>query len=169
MSEIGCGTVRDRLPDQADGRLSVEEARSVEVHLASCRACGTEAETIRTLRAGRPDVPPGLHERVRAAARAELGRRSASETATPTGSPRPARRWEFPRWSLAAAAVAILALGSSFFLIDGPESESEDPFRTAFETAPSTWLSDDAVVAGAPVLDDLSDDALASLLEELGG
>jgi hypothetical protein len=30
------------------------------------------------------------------------------------------------------------------------------------------WIVDDGSVAGAPVLDDLSDEAMAALLEELG-
>ena len=30
------------------------------------------------------------------------------------------------------------------------------------------WIADDGAVAGAPVLDDLADEALATLLEELG-
>jgi hypothetical protein len=34
---------------------------------------------------------------------------------------------------------------------------------------PTAYVSDDPVVAGAPVFDGLSDDALLALLEEMGG
>jgi hypothetical protein len=32
----------------------------------------------------------------------------------------------------------------------------------------SPWVSDDGLIAGAPALDDLSDEALMTLLDELG-
>ena len=39
----------------------------------------------------------------------------------------------------------------------------------ALEPLPESWMGDDGVVAGAPVFDALSDEALVTLLEEMEG
>jgi hypothetical protein len=73
------------------------------------------------------------------------------------------RQW----WGAAAAAVALLAIGLNMILDrsgpgDLPLAESE--FEIESE---NLWLTDDALIAGAPMLGGLSDEALTQLLEEL--
>ena len=73
------------------------------------------------------------------------------------------RQW----WGLAAAAVAVLAIGLNMTLdrtefTDLPLTESE--FEIESE---NLWLTDDGLIAGAPMLEGLSDEALTQFLEEL--
>jgi hypothetical protein len=73
------------------------------------------------------------------------------------------RQW----WGATAAAVALLAIGLNVILDrsgpgDLPLAESE--FEIESE---NLWLTDDALIAGAPMLGGLSDEALTQLLEEL--
>lgn len=149
MSQTDCGTIRAWLPDFAAGRLGGADVDVVEAHLPGCGECRSELELVQLLFASRPGVPAGLEGRVTSAVRA---------------SRRPLRR---PWWGISAAAVAALALGIGVTTerpetIDGPVpafvAETEDR---------ELWISDDGLLAGAPALDDLSDEALMQLLEEL--
>jgi len=73
----------------------------------------------------------------------------------------------FARWRLPAAATVVLALGTALVwqrtqALPEVGPLGQDPFA-------ALWPSDDADVAGVPMLADLSDEDLALLLEELGG
>ena len=46
---------------------------------------------------------------------------------------------------------------------------SELAEQVAVDEDAGVWIADDAFVAGAPVLEELSDDDLAALLEDMGG
>ncbi|MEJ2202599.1 MAG: zf-HC2 domain-containing protein [Gemmatimonadota bacterium] len=148
MNGAGCDEVRDRIPDHVAGRLPAGDAERVRRHLEGCEECRAELSLIALLFEARPEVPEGLAERVRSAA----GRRGLAR---------------HPMWGLAAAAVAVLALGigvssrSSEGRLDVPVYVSET------DEAESVWLSDDGLIAGAPALDGLSDEDLAMLLEEM--
>ena len=148
MSDFACETVRELIPDFVGSRLGRGDLEAVDAHVTGCDACRAELELAQMVLAGRLDAPAGLAERVRRAVLAD--RRSA---------PRP---W----WGLTAAAVAALALGI------GMSSERLQPlpdvpgFAQEAE-AEDVWLSADGLVAGAPMLEDLSDDALMALLDEL--
>jgi len=83
------------------------------------------------------------------------------------------RMTRFVRWGLPAAATVVLALGTSVLWQRAQTLPvvgllGQDPFA-------AVWPSDDAdlagvsIVAGVPMLADLTDEELALLLEELGG
>ena len=166
MNEIRCPDVLDRLPALAAGEVSGAEAETLRAHLAECEACAAEWTVVEMLReAGPVPVPSGLEARIQAAVRGE-GQGSSS-------APAPRRR-RVPSWGLAAAAGIVLAVATPV-LVDrmGPapgagieESAIEDGIS---DRLPSPLLDDEVVVAGAAVLDGLTDEALEQLLEEMGG
>ncbi len=71
-----------------------------------------------------------------------------------------------PRWALAAAVVAAVAVGIPG-LMGPPGTTSDVDDAGALALAGSFWLSEDPLVAGAPVLETLTDDQLERLLEEI--
>lgn len=144
-----CAQVREWLPDYAAGRLARESGGLVEQHTASCAGCRDELELIGLVLAARPAAPDGMVERVTRAVRT---------------SRRPAHR---PWWGLSAAAVAAVALGIGIASDEGRVAvPGSDDFASEFEEG-EFWVSDDAMLAGAPALDELTDDELAALLEDL--
>jgi anti-sigma factor RsiW len=148
MNEHECGWVREAIPDHARGRSSAAEAERIDRHVAACADCRAELDLVRLLYASRPRVPEMPHamlERVEREARRQP----------------PARTW----WGISAAAIAALALGIGIVSNDAPSTEVPAFVREAEEG--ELWVSDDGLVAGAPALDDLSDEALLQLLDEL--
>lgn len=163
-----CEEIRDRLPEWVGS--GEELPREVELHLTGCPACAEELETLSLLIQGRPRVPPGLEARIQAAVLEAA--RGSDRRSVPVRDPedeaiplRPRRRaWSGPTWGLAAAAVMALLLGRT--LVDTGEIPVEGELLTSAE--PTVFLEED-VIAGAPVLDGLTDEDLALLLEEFEG
>ncbi len=144
-----CAEVREWLPDHVSARLDAERDRLVREHTEVCAECRAELELIGLLRESRPKAPAELADRV---ARAALGRR------------RPVRR---PWWGLSAAAVAAVALGIGIASNEGRVTTTlQDDLAAEFEEG-EFWVSDDGLLAGAPTLEELTDDELAALLDEL--
>lgn len=152
MSEATCATVRERIPDMVRDRLDPEGLAAARSHVATCAECRADLELVHALYVSRTSAPAGLAGRVVRAVRRDR-----------SGIQRP---W----WGLSAAAVAALALGIGI--------ASEPSITAVPELAPSfaaeaeegdseLWLSEDGLLAGAPALDVLSDEALLELLEEL--
>jgi anti-sigma factor RsiW len=156
MSTTSCAELADRLPDWVAGRLPSAQATEVAAHVGACADCAAQVATLRALLAARPSAPADLAARTRAALRA------AEQERVP--APRVGRRWA--GWATSVAAVLVLVVGT-FVLGEGDPTEATDLGEIAGEE--SVWIADDGIVAGAPVLDDLSEDALAALLEEMGG
>ena len=147
MNDFTCGAVRELIPDFVGSHLGPEELEGVDAHVTGCEACRGELELAQAILAGRPRVPAGLAERVTRAVRAAR---------------RPVSR---PWWGLTAAAVAALAVG-----IGMSSERSQAPAVPGFAQeaeAEDVWLSEDGLVAGAPMFEGLSDDALLALLDEL--
>lgn len=150
MNETRCEMVLERLPDFAGGRLSPAEVAVVEAHLQGCPECSAEAGLLGLLYAARPSAPEAVVARIEQAARA------------------PRRSVHRPWWGLAAASVAAAALGIGVMAKDPPTAEEvEVPAMVAGAEETSLWVADDGVIAGAPALDGLSDEALLMLLEEM--
>lgn len=150
MNESMCGTVRELIPDFVGGRLTRPEHEVVEQHVHDCEECGAELGLARLVLASRPAVPMGLADRILSSVAAS--RRS-----------RPPRTW----WGVSAAAIAALALGIGISSDRTIEVPTNVP-AFAYEVAEGDiWLSDDGLLAGGPLFDDLSDDALLQLLDEL--
>lgn len=147
MNENMCGGVRERIPDRAADRLDVAHASRVDDHVAGCAECRAELRLAELLLESRPAAPAALADRIVEAARRERAGRS--------------RPW----WGLTAAAVAALALGIG--IASRPTVDDGVP-AFAYEVDEGTfWSSEDGLLAGAPMLDELSDEALAQLLDEL--
>jgi anti-sigma factor RsiW len=151
MNEVRCETARELIPDLVGARLSAAEASRITAHLETCAECRAEADLVRLLFAARPAAPSGLSDRIRAAAHAYR---------------HPGRR---PWWGLAAAAVAALALGIGVSSTSVKGTATAVPgFVAEGSGSGDAWLTDDGMIAGAPALDGLSDEALRTLLDELG-
>jgi len=154
-----CEELADRLPDWAAGRLGDAESALVAAHVAVCDDCSAQGSVLGALFAARPEAPVGLAERIARVACAQA--HAVPEAGTN-------RSWRRPAWVLSAAAVLVLAVGTTVLLrapqmIEVVSVLGEVPLEES-----QVWIADDGAVAGAPVLDDLSDEALATLLEELG-
>lgn len=148
MNGPSCETTRERLPDFVANRLDDDACPEVESHVAACASCGAELELLQALYASRPIPPVGLTNEIVGAIRADRAPRT--------------RAW----WGLSAAAVAALALGIGIG-DRAPAGVTEVPAYAVEVEEGLLWTSDDGVVAGAPMLDALSDEALAALLDEL--
>jgi anti-sigma factor RsiW len=150
MSEantLHCGDVRELIPDLVAGRLPAAESARVRGHLTTCTDCRAELDLVRLLHATRAEVPAGLLDRIAQASAAR----------------RPARTW----WGISAAAIAALALGIGIVSDDASAPGAEAPAFVREAEEGEIWVSDDGLVAGAPALDDLTDEALIQLLDEL--
>ena len=166
-----CETAKGTLADWAAGRLTDPERSRLEAHLEVCRDCAQEAEMVQALRQARPEPPPGLLTDIQAALRQDLERGGGASSGP---SPREARRWWSGdgSWRLAAAAVVVLALGTAVIWPQiragsGVRDPGTDPVEPPLLV--ETWGGSVGIVAGVPVLEQLSDEELLSLLEELEG
>lgn len=160
MKAWNCADVSDLLPDRMGGRLTAVEAALVDGHLAGCAACAGEAALLRALGAARPEPPADLAARIGVAARAVRPRIGSDAP--------PARAWPVRRWAIPATAAAAVVLTLGTFALRGGGSPVSAPLGEVVLEDP-VWIAEDAIVAGAPVLDELQDEELALLLEELGG
>jgi len=166
-------SIEDRLPDWVAGRLPEGEAARIAAAVEGDLELEREAELLRELRAAAPAPPDDLADRIVAAARAERspgvrpGGPRTSGTERWNGG-RPERR----RWrpggplSVLAAAVLVLVIGTVLVERGGAPSAATDG---VFDELPGPGLGEPSIVAGAPMLDDLSDEELTALLEELEG
>ena len=144
-----CEWIRELIPDYAAGRLTDDEIALAGLHFADCNECRDELDLVHLVFSSRAMEPEGLAIKINAAVHSRRV----------TGH----RQW----WGAAAAAVALLAIGLNMILDrsgpgDLPLAESE--FEIESE---NLWLTDDALIAGAPMLGGLSDEVLTQLLEEL--
>ncbi len=158
MTEIGCADVKDLLPEWIRGEVEESDRAVVVAHVSSCESCTEEVELLRRIQAAAFSTPASLASEIKSAVAAEIGSNAGVEY-------RRAKR--FTGWRLPAAASVVLALGTALIwqrIQALPEVGplGQDPFAVV-------WPSDDADVAGVPMLADLSDEDLALLLEELGG
>jgi len=171
MTNLECERIRDLLPEWVLGESEPDSGESIRAHLSVCQECSAEEGALRTLLAARPEPPPGLSERIQARVREELGASEEPAPATGRSGVVPlfrTRRWA-PAWALPAAAVVVLSLGIGV-IWDGKEipEVGQDPLQVAAEEPiPEAWLWDDGLVAGAPVLDGLTDEQLEALIREM--
>lgn len=150
MNETDCERAREAIPDFVAGHLVAGVRAEIQAHLDTCADCREEADLVALLVASRPAVPPGLSRRIEAAVRVA-----------------PTAEVQRPWWGLVAAAVAALALGIGV-ASHQDRTGSDLPAYVADTETETLWLSDDGLIAGAPALDALSDDALVQLLDEMG-
>ena len=150
MTDHTCEGAKDLLPGLVRGELSSEECARVEAHVSACVSCSDEVVLLRLLSATTPLPPAGLAGEIKEAV--------ARDGARPGRS----FHWQFP-----AAATIVLALGTA---VIWQRSETlPETSQLAEEAFVMVWSDDDALVADAPMLEDLTEEELAVLLEELGG
>ncbi len=154
MTEQACAWVQDRLPEYQRGELNAVAAGSVRAHLVTCAQCRSEAELIRVLTAPVP-VPAGLEARVLSALQ--------------NRAPAPRARGPLRNYAL-AATLAFAALSGSLLW----QQFRSDREPTAAEVDDIASLDFGWPDAGDPLLHGdiglqaLSEDQLASLLQEMG-
>ena len=158
MTKIACRELKDLLPEWIRGELEESVRDTVSEHVSICASCSEEVELLRRIEAAAFGTPASLASTIKSAVAAEMD----SSASVDYGR---ARR--FAHWRLPAAATVVLALGTGLIWqrMQAPPEVGplgQDPFAVV-------WPSDDADVAGVPMLEDLSDEDLALLLEELGG
>lgn len=166
MTELGDtrSSIDDRLPDWVAGRLPDDEAARVAAVVEGDRELERRAELLRALRSAAPVPPEGLADRIVAAAREERARAGRGTDGSERGVKRP--------WgpggglSLLAAAALVLVIGTVLVERGGPSSATANG---VFDDLVGPSIGESSVVAGAPVLDDLSEEELTALLEELEG
>lgn len=167
----GCEFFADALVDHAAARLSPARAVHVEAHLADCRECSEELAVLRRLLSAPAAIPAGLAARVRYAARAEARRARSGAAVDPAPVRRPGRgRPRWVPWALPVAAAAALALIWAGLGEPGLRSGGGDgiDLAAAAEYEPfGAWPASDGLVAGDPVLTDLSVEELQNLLEDM--
>ncbi len=165
MIESNCGEVRELLPLHAEGALA--DPTEVVEHIATCAECGAELELVRVLAASRPAAPDGLASTISAAVLADASLASGSDT-PPAAAVEPGRRRSVtPWWQLTAAAVAALALGVGVTSSLGtPDLDVAPEYASELEEG-DLFVSGDGLLAGAPALEALSDEALMQFLDEL--
>lgn len=179
MNDMRCDRVQDLLPELHHGELSSAERHEVDAHLSSCGECRKILDFVRRVDAGRPEAPDSALAAARAAAAEAFAERPrftgpsrVSQDIISLDARRERPRWLSEiRWSLPAAAVLVIALGTSVIWFgDGAQPTEPMDAAEAIEAEAdgyAFYLGEDPVIAGAFVLEELSDDELQSLLEEL--
>ena len=148
MIEMECVAAREAIPALLEGHASEGEIAAFDAHARGCEPCREERRLCEMLRATMASPPHELLVRIERAA---------------VRRPEPVR----PGWGLYAAAVAAVALGIG--IASEPSVEVSLPVpdvADGFESG-AIWASDDGLLAGAPLLDGLTDEALEQLIEEL--
>lgn len=160
--------IRDALPDWVGGRLEPELADVVAKTVEADADLAAEARLLGLLSEARMPVPVGLAEEVSAAVLRERRTRARGDR---SGAWRGiGLRWNVPTWAVASAALLALALGTlSVMDRAGSDGTGSDALALVLESGYTPWVADDGTVAGAPTMDGLTEEALASLLEEMGG
>ncbi len=165
-----CDDALDLLPLRVAGGLGVRDARALEDHLSRCASCAAEVGFLEEVVRARPEVPRGFKASV-------LGRLRIDESGVTEAAP---ARWKALvdgwidserrvagwGWGLSVAALLVLALGIGVVWFEGPAANG-DVQLTAALLAPEEEMVEEWMVAGAPVLDGLSDEVLLSLMTEM--
>ncbi|MEN8374688.1 MAG: hypothetical protein ABFS34_04505 [Gemmatimonadota bacterium] len=156
MSGQICETVRDRLVEFQGGALEALAAAETGAHLERCAECAAELTLLRDLAAKRRQAPAGFSDAVLAAVRA----------GGVAGAGRGARFRALP---MAAAAAGVFLVGTVLVRAGFGPAADEPGEQAATEAvlAVAPWPGEDGLLAGAPVLDALSNAELEALLKEL--
>lgn len=143
-----CRKARERMPIF----LSKETAGDTELkgHLAECLNCRAEWEFVNRLYNARPEPPRHL----------------ADQIVARIFQPQRATRMRWARSGWAAAAALLLGFGIGSLVVDRMGPASMQPVALMLEPTP-IWYGEEWLVAGEPLLEELPDDVLQSLLAEL--
>lgn len=134
MIDCPNGMMRDRLPDLLHGRLGAAERAEVEAHVRGCAECEAELALLAELR-GVLHAAPAVDT-------------AAIVAALPPAASRSSVHASRTRWSAwrAAAAIALVAGGTSIVVMRTSQAPSSDVRPVAVATAPSSQLPATPVV-----------------------
>lgn len=137
-----------------DGRLSDDERRDIESHLAECHRCRNQVAAVHRILGNRGEQGPALDPEVRARAEA-LGRTEEDEESI---------EWERARDPMAIAMVVGLLLGVGALLYGPFQGPAPSRLRSSAEASALTVQApaDGATVSERPVFE------CASVSEALG-
>lgn len=156
-----CVALRDRLPELVSDVLPPLEAAMLEEHLGSCHECLAERRILESARSGKAPAPPHLTARVLA----QLDRPAPAAART---SPRVSSSWWHGRALLAAAGLVAVILAGVILRGEGAVPLEELLANESVETPELGALpGGEGLMAGAPVLAELTEEELEVLLEEL--
>jgi anti-sigma factor RsiW len=149
----GCEFHADALIERAAGALDEARGEHLDAHLAECPDCAASLETIAALRAAPLEIPAGLEARIRGAVAPQ--RRARARW----------RPWAVPL----AAAAALVVLWIGVGLPDGNGTLADASLAVFEDYDPyGAWPADGLIIAGEPLLSELSVAELERLLEEMG-
>jgi anti-sigma factor RsiW len=168
----GCEFHADALIERAAGALDEARGEHLDAHLAECPECAASLETIAALQAAPLEIPAGLQPRIRAAvaeaARPGIRTTEAAEAAAP-GAPRRRARAHWRPWAVPlAAAAALVVLWIGVGLPDGNGTLADASLAVFEDYDPyGAWPAEGLIIAGEPLLSELSVAELERLLEEM--
>ena len=167
MNELECRRAGELLPELDAGGLDADAATWLRAHVAGCASCAHDLALVRRVRAGAAASPAELAARIQAAVREDAAAGSHGR-----GFARDAFLLGRRRvWGVATAAALIVGVAGTL-VVQRVRAPSEAELWQAFaDEEPPVWVSDDGMIAGAPMLEDLSDlsdEDIAVVLQELG-
>jgi hypothetical protein len=165
MNQLTCEEVGDLLPALARGHLDGSAAETATAHLRTCAECLGTADVLQRLLRHPIATPPALRRRV------------LDQLHQPARPGHQRNAWTTRRLRAAiplAASVAVALLGAAYwFRADLRRSAEDSAWHLQQSRAQALvqlfpgWPGSDGFVAGAVVLESLSDADLEILLTEL--
>jgi anti-sigma factor RsiW len=147
----------ERIDDWIDGRLSADERREAEAHLAACSHCRGLRDALLAARDAlrdahpEPPLPAGFEQRLRAALDRE-DREPTTPESPPAGR---RRRWRATAWPLAAglAAAALIAVVVWLRAGGGRVADPVGDAFAAYRQVTTAGLSADLAAADAATVE----------------
>jgi len=143
MTECPDGLMRDQLPEYVHGTLSADAAARVDRHLEGCASCRHEVVVLKSVRAVAALRTPAVDvSAIVAALPAPPARVLVLE-------PR-SRRFTVRHWQYAAAAVLVLAVGTTTMWRAAPVADPMRVADSATVVAPLPLAADTPVAVALP-------------------
>jgi hypothetical protein len=164
-----CLRVQEDLLLLEEGILVAEEESALRSHLLGCTDCQRAATALAALKAAMPTPPGDLGLKILAGLLSST-EQPAGLHEPDTAGPRPHHRWLPSGWGVAALAASLLlafiaGIGSGHVWPSDTAMAGLDPL--AFVDPDLDGWAEEWLVAGAPVLEALSDETLYLLAMEL--
>lgn len=164
MNQMLCTEAEDRIVDRLHGRLDPLSSGRLDGHLEGCSTCREQERLVGWLREAAASPPTGLSPRLRTAARDAF----TESHLRPHRQSLLARVGPMRTLGLATAATLVMGFGA-LFVARAREARTEAVLDMLADVG-SVWVGAEGIIAGAPVMDDLShltDDQLLAMLEVL--
>lgn len=170
MTECTNDTMRDRLPELANGMLLADEATAVRAHLTICAACAAEFAVLETsrlvLHASAPKLDLAAITRAVTASKPVLRVERGGATAPSVAKKTVWRSRQFLAAAASLLIVASLTIPALNVIRGKPDAVVPDSVIATVTDTPST-VGAPTGLAGSEGLGDLSSADLSTLLGEL--